>query len=214
MISWRKLNNTIKFQAYKASEQDKSGGFGLALNGQGVQVKQVFEGGKERLDTGAALLAPSLACIRSQISCTVTTCLRGGWPDRFSQRSQHGHSALGARINQIAVIVARVEQQGFNRRRQHSDPVFQDMTLTSTAGHGGVQHHADGRRRHTRRDMGFVAVDPPMIGRLNPIGFPIQPTQAFRTRRRKRRTVTRRRTAAERRFLRILSKNLVNDSHH
>ncbi len=151
-------------------QENQHGSVGFALQGQRVEMKEIFHRAKERFDTGATLAIASFPCRRGQIRGPVTAGLRRRSANGCGQRSQHLDPAFGARRNQIAIIVASVQQQGTKQGRQIFDPGLQDMTFTGTARHTSAQDDPDGGGRDTDRDMSFVAVDPAMIFRLDPVG--------------------------------------------
>ena len=69
-------------------QQNKSRGFGFALNGQRVEMEEVFDSAKERLNGGTALAITAFARGRGQISSPDTPDLRRGLANGLGAGSQ------------------------------------------------------------------------------------------------------------------------------
>ena len=74
-----------------------------------------------------------------------------------------GASTFRAGGNQVAIIMACLQQQGVQQRRQMAQPRLQDMTFTGTARKTAIQQDTDSCRCDTDRHLGCVAVEPARI---------------------------------------------------
>src|SRR5258708_16232092 len=113
-------------------QQNKSRGFGFALNGQGVEPEEVFDSAEKRFDGGTALAITAFANGGGQISRPVTSVLRCGFANRLGESSQGFNTALGALCDQIAVVITGIQQEGSHQWRQVTHARLQDVTLTWT----------------------------------------------------------------------------------
>src|SRR6266481_5455756 len=105
-------------------------------------MKEGFDSGKKRFDGAAALLVTGFALRGSQESGAVTTVLRGGFAHWFGQRSQDMDSAPGAVSQQRGVIIASIQQQRLDGRRQIVQLRLQNMTFAGAARHASAQDGA------------------------------------------------------------------------
>lgn len=124
-------------------QENKHGSVGFALTGEWVAMKEVLKRPKERLNAGGPLPITGFTLGRGQVSGAIPSGLSSGFTHRFRQGPQNFDSALSPIRNQMAIIIARIQQQGSNQGRQSLHPRLQDVTLAGTARDGGAQHDAN-----------------------------------------------------------------------
>src|ERR1700694_3308223 len=98
-------------------------------------MKEIFDSGKKGFDAGSATLVEGFALWRGEKGGTVTTVLGRRFANGFGQGSQAVNSTTGAVSQQVGIIIARIQQQGLDSRRQVIQLGLQDMALASAAGH-------------------------------------------------------------------------------
>ncbi len=81
------------------------------MNWQRVEMEEVFDSAKERLDGGTTPAITAFANRGGQIGRAVTTVLGGDFANRLGKGSQNLNTALGALCNQITIVVTGVQQQ-------------------------------------------------------------------------------------------------------
>src|SRR5689334_18295966 len=103
-------------------------------------MKEVFNRTEEWLNARTTLPITGFTLRRGQISGPVAPVLWRGFAKGLGQGSQNFDAAQGTSRNQIAIIIACIQQQGSNQGRQVLNPALQDVTFAGAARHGSAQH--------------------------------------------------------------------------
>src|ERR1700690_60290 len=101
-------------------------------------MKESLDGGKKGFNATASLAIAGLAFWGGEIGRPVSSALGRRFASWLGQGNQHFAPAFGASRYQIAIVIARIQQQGSEQRRQIFHPRLQHMTFTGTARHTGT----------------------------------------------------------------------------
>src|SRR5262245_34893874 len=103
-------------------------------------MKEILNGGEKRFNRGATTLIKGLALGGGEKSRAVTAMLRCGFANGLGQGSDGVDTPLGTSLHQTGIVIASIQQQRLDGRRQVGQLGLQDMTFASAASDGRAQH--------------------------------------------------------------------------